>query len=73
MQNACMHAAKLLTKLEKSRHLALKNPYKISLHFAKFLQKLPATWKSFGISRFVLGSNLLFLGPEHRFLPLNQN
>ena len=47
--------------------------YKISLHFVKFLQKLPATWKIFEKSFITLGFNLMFSGPEHRFLPLNVN
>ena len=72
MQNACMHAAKFFFyKTWKIQTSCMEKSYKICLHFVKFLQKLPATWKIFEKSFIVLGFNLMFSGPEHRFLPLN--
>ena len=49
----------------------MEKSYKICLHFVKFFQKLPAAWNIFAKSFIVLGFNLMFSGPEHRFLPLN--
>ena len=46
----------------------MEKSYKICLHFVKFLQKLPATWKIFEKSFIVLGFTLMFSGTEHRFL-----
>ena len=71
MQNACMHAAKLFYKTWKIQTSCTEKSNKICLHFVKFLHKLPATLKNFEKSFILLGFNLMFSGPEHRFLPLN--
>ena len=69
MQNACSQTYKTW-KIQTS---CMKKSCKICLHFVKFLQKVPATWKIFAKSFIVLGFNLMFSGPEHRFLPLNSD
>ena len=67
-----MHAcSQTFYKTWKIQTSCMQKSYKICLHFVKFLQKLPATWKIFEKSFTVLGFNLMFSGPEHRFRPLN--
>ena len=68
MQNACSQSFNKTWKIQTS---CMEKSYKICLHSVKFWQKLPATWKIFEKSFIVSGFNLMFSGPEHRFLPLN--
>ena len=49
----------------------MEKSYKTCLHFTKFLQKIPATWKIVEKSFIVLGFNLMFSGSKNRFFPLN--
>ena len=67
-----MHAcSQTFYKTWKIQTSCMEKSYNNCLHFVKFLQKLPATWKILGKSFIVLGFNLMFSGPEHRFLPRN--
>ena len=71
MQNACMHAVNFFYETWKIQTSCMEKSYEICLHFVKFSQKLPATWKNSEKSFIVLGFNLMFPGPKHRFFPLN--
>ena len=68
--HACMQPI-FFYKIWKIQTSCMEKSYKICLHLVKFLQKVPATWKIFAKSFIVLGFDLMFSGPEHRFLPLN--
>ena len=68
--HACMQLI-FFIKTWKIQTTCMEKSYKICLHFVKFLQTLPPTWKNFEKSFIFLGFNLMFEGPKHCFLPLN--